>query len=684
LAVGFSGSGYPTNTFEYNPISNAWVSKSAFPSSGRQDVFGFSIGNYGYIFGGYSSSSYYNTLFRYDPVSDSWNLQNTLPAAGRDGSRGFVIGTTAYICGGLNNSTGAFNEVWAYNAANNTFSAKSPLPGPDRHSACAFEMNGKGFAGNGRNNIYFNDFYEYDTATDTWAAIPSFPGQTLGYPVCFTIGNGGYIATGRFNSNTTSNQTWLLSQTPQAAFTVNQSICSLTIQLQNQSTAGQPAFWDFGDGTTSNSNNPTHTYSTAGTYLVTLVSGTYPCTDTVSQQITINSNISATFSYATDCNQSITTQSTTTGATNYTWLWGDGSSSSGISSSHTYIQPGIYSITHIVSNNNCSDTIYQTVNIDTVPVSLISLTYSQCHDSVYVNSVNTSNSYYWNFGDGQTSITQSAIHHYNLNGNYTITLINQNQNCSDTAYINVETFDLPTSTITKSVACNGLLTASTLPINNQWLYTWNTGDGNQYSSNQFNHQYQNPGNYLLELSVSNTHCSITDSAHIIVPDSISYTTLTDIDSCFRKVQFILETDSISSIEWHFGDGSTASGQIVSHYYEYNIPYIATVFISQSPNCTDTSEIYVDLTNASEANLFIPNAFTPNNDQLNDFFEIKSHVCEFEKIVIFDRWGLTVFESTDKYFRWDGTSNNTTLPQGVYIVLLKAGKKSYQGTISLIR
>lgn len=684
LSIGFTGSGYPTNTFEYNPVSNTWTAKAPFPANGRQDVYSFAIGNYGYVFGGYRSSSYFNTLYRYDPVSDSWSLHNTLPAVGRDGARGFVIGNTAYICGGFNLGIGAFNEVWAFNSSSNTFSAKSPLPGPARHSLCAFEMNGKGFAGNGRDNIYFNDFYEYDPIGDSWSAIPSFPGLTLGYTVCFTIGNGGYIATGRYSSSTTSNQTWLLSQTPQAAFTVNQNICSLTIQLQNQSTIGQPVLWDFGDGTTSSLLNPTHTYTSSGTYLVTLISGNSPCTDTTSQQITVNQGFNATFTYNTDCNQSITTQSTTAGASNYSWIWGDGSTSIGITSSHTYNQPGVYSIAHVVSGNNCTDTIFQTITIDTVPVSSISLTYSQCHDSVYLNSENTSNSYYWDFGDGQFANTQATSHVYNQSGNYNIVLINQNQNCSDTANIYAEIFDSPIANITSAVSCDGTLTAITFPDNNQWIYTWLTGDGNQYNSSQLSHNYQVSGNYLLELTVSNTYCTIEDSVQINVPDSINYLIFTDVDSCFRKVRFDLITSSSVNVEWHFGDGTTATGTSVNHSYELNIPYTVLVYVIQGSNCTDTSEIYLDLTNTNEANFFIPNVFTPNNDNINDFFEVKSNVCEFENVKIFDRWGLTVFESNISNFRWDGTSNGSLLPQGVYIVLLKAGKKSYQGTISLIR
>jgi len=95
ITVGFTGSSYPTSTFEFDPLTNNWISKAAFPTTGRQDVFSFEINNQGFVFGGYGSNAYINTLYRYDPGNDAWNLQSTLPSSGRDGVAGFVIGNTA-------------------------------------------------------------------------------------------------------------------------------------------------------------------------------------------------------------------------------------------------------------------------------------------------------------------------------------------------------------------------------------------------------------------------------------------------------------------------------------------------------------------------------------------------------------------------------------------------------------
>lgn len=71
------------------------------------------------------------------------------------------------------------------------------------------------------------------------------------------------------------------------------------------------------------------------------------------------------------------------------------------------------------------------------------------------------------------------------------------------------------------------------------------------------------------------------------------------------------------------------------------------------------------------NIFVPNAFTPNGDEINDRFTIKhSDVCDIQEfnLKIFDRWGRLVYESksADPNLAWDGTLDNKELQQGVYM------------------
>ncbi|MCZ2444529.1 MAG: gliding motility-associated C-terminal domain-containing protein [Flavobacteriales bacterium] len=70
-------------------------------------------------------------------------------------------------------------------------------------------------------------------------------------------------------------------------------------------------------------------------------------------------------------------------------------------------------------------------------------------------------------------------------------------------------------------------------------------------------------------------------------------------------------------------------------------------------------------------LFIPNSFTPNDDGLNDEFQLyfNDRITELE-IFIFDRWGNTLFKSNDINFKWHGKSGDLLLPLGVYAYRIK--------------
>lgn len=87
-------------------------------------------------------------------------------------------------------------------------------------------------------------------------------------------------------------------------------------------------------------------------------------------------------------------------------------------------------------------------------------------------------------------------------------------------------------------------------------------------------------------------------------------------------------------------------------------------------------------------VLLPNAFTPNNDGYNDFFEIKG-IQDFlnNEIIIFNRWGLVVY-STENYFNtWDGRDNDgNMLPDGTYFAVLKLQSinKFYKTYIDLRR
>ncbi len=119
-------------------------------------------------------------------------------------------------------------------------------------------------------------------------------------------------------------------------------------------------------------------------------------------------------------------------------------------------------------------------------------------------------------------------------------------------------------------------------------------------------------------------------------------------------------------------------------------------MAQSPQSFGSSA-----SNATICPLYIPNAFTPNGDGINDIFELKiSENCEVVKfsVQVFDRWGRMVYqgENMDRDQAWDGKFENKELEQGVYLFKIQAEFLNYndrkaepikynkQGSVVLIR
>ncbi|MBL0071107.1 MAG: gliding motility-associated C-terminal domain-containing protein [Bacteroidetes bacterium] len=72
---------------------------------------------------------------------------------------------------------------------------------------------------------------------------------------------------------------------------------------------------------------------------------------------------------------------------------------------------------------------------------------------------------------------------------------------------------------------------------------------------------------------------------------------------------------------------------------------------------------------------MPNIFTPNNDGVNDVFEVgAAGACSPERITIFNRWGNSIFETSGQNKFWDGKSNGNPVPSGVYFYVIQIERK----------
>jgi len=159
------------------------------------------------------------------------------------------------------------------------------------------------------------------------------------------------------------------------AFADTDTACSPGfIQFTDMSVTGNPAdqihmwFWDFGDGTTSGVQNPTHTYDQPGTYIVTLtvVTGNGCSSDNLGSPITITilQSPTAGFTMSSDVlnlpMDALATNNTSTGATSYLWDWGDGNTSTDVSPTYLYDLVGNFTVMLVAYNTiGCSDTVFR-------------------------------------------------------------------------------------------------------------------------------------------------------------------------------------------------------------------------------------------------------------------------------------------------------------------------------------
>ena len=130
------------------------------------------------------------------------------------------------------------------------------------------------------------------------------------------------------------------------------------------------------------------------------------------------------------------------------------------------------------------------------------------------------------------------------------------------------------------------------------------------------------------------------------------------------------------------------------YNPFGVVSETTTFIltvEDENSCVKIDSITINVVDKTcdEVNVFVPTAFSPNGDGLNDVFRIQGDVIEEASIEVFDRWGNTVYSSTDLSSTWDGTIKNKQLPSGVYGYLIQItcfGSETYvrKGNIELLR
>lgn len=212
---------------------------------------------------------------------------------------------------------------------------------------------------------------------------------------------------------------------PSAKFSYSQD--ALTVTFTNESLHAKTYFWDFGDGSTLSTKNPTKTYSSSGTYKVTLKatnitkSSTYEVTINVSKPAP-----QAKFSYSINgLNVSFKNQSIN--ANSYSWDFGNGQTTTQKDPSITYGSAGTYIVSLTASNGETTNTYKQSISVSyKQPTASFTYKTKAPLTVVLANTSTNATNFEWDFGDGTTSTEKNPTHRYGAVGSYIITLVAQN------------------------------------------------------------------------------------------------------------------------------------------------------------------------------------------------------------------------------------------------------------------
>lgn len=216
------------------------------------------------------------------------------------------------------------------------------------------------------------------------------------------------------------------------------------------------------------------------------------------------------------------------------------------------------------------------------------------------------------------------------------------------------------------------------------------------------------GNRLLQWSTGETTNSIT-----VAPTNTTIYTVTVSDSCGNQLSeqvkvtvqsptasftyHYVENDKIQLIDgstpdvvswlWIFGDGDSSTVQNPQHKFRDTGLFTVTLIVQNSFGCYDTATLQIR--SYPPFKFFIPNAFTPTNDNINDFFDGKGEGFVEYEMLIFNRWGEQIYKSEVYGRGWPGVYKGKPVQLGVYVYKFRLRTPvgltyRYQGHVTLLR
>lgn len=485
--------------------------------------------------------------------------------------------------------------------------------------------------------------------------------------------------------------------------------------------------WNFGEvapfsSVQSTDQTPSYVYTQSGSYDVTLIVKTDKgCDDTITKTTIRHPRPVVSFNSISACkNDSVIFNNLSSinapdNITSWVWNFGDGSPlTNQFQPKHKYTQDGFFNVTLIASSNNgCVSDLTNFVQVYPLPIASFTAT-ETCENGNPTSFFNTSTvnqgsiiNNNWDFDDnGATSTNQFSQHNYATPGVYNVELIVETTNgCKDSVQNNVVVNPKPEANFVSDIQqgcypyCTQFQDNSVSNASSISNYFWIFGNGEVQTVQDptvcfENLSHTNDAIYNATLIVTNNFgCkdTLVENNYITVwPKPLANFDVDPEETNMYEslITFTNLSEGGESYFWDYNDGIESLNFEQEHQYKDTGIYIPSLIVETINGCRDTTEKLVKIDGV--LNVYIPSAFTPNGDGVNDYFFVEGFAIDFSdfEFSIFDRWGLLVYR-TEGNFPWDGTYKGDLAPQDSYIYQVRLRgddnkEKNYMGNFVLIR
>ena len=226
-------------------------------------------------------------------------------------------------------------------------------------------------------------------------------------------------------------------------------------------------------------------------------------------------------------------------------------------------------------------------------------------------------------------------------------------------------------------------------------YKWQFSDGSTSFENGPIITFYEEGEFDITLEVEDKYgCSNDVKAESAItvypaPNASAKTPTYVVDEYNPLVQFYNESIGYTDFTWSFGDNTYSKEEHPVHKFREPGKYMVELSVVNDYKCFDKKSIEIEV--KAVANVFIPNAFTPNGDGLNDIFNVEGYNLTDEnfQMLIFNRWGDQIFQSNSLNNGWNGIYKNDIVPQGTYVYKvhvkdINGSEQEFIGSVAVLK